>query len=485
MNIFRKNFVHVKGLFLKTTLRVRLVAMLVFIVILIPTIGMFIDYNRAYKEGFNATVASLEEQARSLLIAYRKIDNNESFKQYVTEYCHQMNEFISPGHLIIVLDTNGETLVQARHLSEDINKELFSADPQENLLKLNQKNLAYIVLDQETVGITIIVAQNLSHMEMVLRNQLINRSVTIMIAVLTLVSIVYLTLQSWIIKPITNLVYTARQWSGRNFEMRSISTGPKDIRMLSEEFNAMANELEKYDFEHNSEMEQARKIQNNLLPRKTPEIAGLTITAKYLPAKEVAGDLYDIIPISENQTAIVILDVCGHGISAALLTGVVKMSLHRRLSEQHDLSKAMYLINQDLLKCVPEGLFVTACVGVWNSSDMSWTYCAAGHTGGYLVSEKRVISLQSTASLLGVFEEKEWPITRVQLRPKDRLFLFTDGIIEASEYRTQEVFDLGDLLATMVEIQMQSQINSIVSIVQDFHGEHQIDDATIIGIGVL
>jgi serine phosphatase RsbU (regulator of sigma subunit) len=485
INTFNKCLVAVKKVFLETTLQFRLGTLLVFIVLLIPAIGMFVDYNRAYNESLSATVATLEEQARSLFIAREKIPDNENYKHYVTEYCHQMNEFISPGHLILILDAEGQILIQAHHQDEDINKEIVLANPKENLLKLNQYKLAYTVLEKETAGITIIVAQNLDHMEMILRNQLINRSLTTMVVVLSLVSIVYLTIQGWVIRPISNLVHIARQWSKRDFEARSVSSGPKDIRVLSEEFNAMANELEKYDLMHKREMEQARKIQDKLLPEAIPDIAGLTVVTKYLPAKEVAGDLYDIIPLSENRAALVILDVCGHGISGALLTGVVKMSLHRRLSEQMDLSKAMNLVNQDLLDCVPEGLFVTACVGIWDSTDHSWTYCAAGHAGGFLLTQEGVRTLDSTAPLLGVIEEHTWPVSRIKMSQRDRLFLVTDGITEASEYSTQDIFDPASLLATMKEGDMQSQIDSIVSRVQNFHGSQQKDDATIVGIEVL
>jgi sigma-B regulation protein RsbU (phosphoserine phosphatase) len=484
-NMISKYIACVKGIFLKTTLRFRLVVLLVFIVILIPAIGMFIDYHRSYNESLSATVATLEEQARSLLIAHEKIQGDENYRQYVTEYCHQMNEFISPGHLIVILDAEGEVLVQARHLAEDINKEILTANPEKNLLELNRYKLAYTLLEQEAAEITIIVAQNLNHMEMLLRNQLINRSITTMVVVLALISIVYTTVQVWFIGPISHLVQAARHWSKRDFRARSIPAGPKDIRVLSEEFNAMANELEEYDLSHKREMEHARKIQDKLLPEIIPDIAGLNVIARYLPAQEVAGDLYDIIPLSEKRTAFVILDVCGHGISAALLTGVVKMSLHRRLSEQSDLSNVMNLINNDLLKCVPEGLFVSACVGIWDSGDMSWTYCAAGHSGGLLVSPKNILSLDSTASLLGVFEEQQWPVARIPLHQGDRLFMFTDGITEAPEYNMQEVYDLGSFLETMKESPMQSQIDSIVSMVQNFHGDHQKDDATIVAVEVL
>lgn len=249
-----------KKAILKTTLQFRLVGLLVLIGILIPAIGMVVDYHRAYNESVSATVASLEEQARSLLIAYDKIVGEDNYRDYVIEHCRQMNEFISPGHLIIVLDAKGDVLVQVHHQADEINKDLFTSGSETNILKSNRHELAYTMLTHQTAGITVIVAQTLDHMEMRLRNQLVNRGITTGVSVLSLISIVYLAMRLWVIRPVSGLVVAARQWAMRNFNTRSVPVGSEDFRILSEEFNAMADELEKYDREHRHEIEQARKI---------------------------------------------------------------------------------------------------------------------------------------------------------------------------------------------------------------------------------
>lgn len=473
-----------KKRWLNTTLQCRLVALLVFIAVLIPTIGMVVDYRRAYGENVIATVASLEEQARSLLVAYDRIIGDENYRDYVIEYCHQMNEFISPGHLIVVLDAKGDVLVQVHHQADTIDADIFMSDSETNILHSDGHNLAYTKVTHETSEIAIIVAQTLNYMEMRLRNQLINRGITIVVSVLSLISIVYLAMRLWVIRPVSGLVVAAREWATRNFKTRSVSAGPEDFRVLSDEFNAMADELEKHDREHKHEMEQARKIQNNLLPKIALDIAGLKIATEYLPAKEVAGDLYDIVPLSETRTAFVVLDVCGHGISAALLTGVAKMSIHRRLSEFPDLSAAMASVNRDLLSTVPDGMFVTACIGIWDFEDRTWTYCAAGHTGGILMLPDTIISLDSTAPLLGVFEEQQWAVMQLQLEPSARLFLFSDGIEEAPQYYGNGTFNLGSLLEATKKQELKTQVESIILAVQNCHKGQQKDDATIIAIEV-
>lgn len=173
-------------------------------------------------------------------------------------------------------------------------------------------------------------------------------------------------------------------------------------------------------------------------------------------------------------------------IVTAVLTGVVKMSLHRRLAETDDLSEAMRLVNDDLIACVPEGHFVTACVGVWNQRDQSWTYCAAGHPGGLLLTQNHTKSLESTASLLGVFGGTDWPTNAVKLSPGDRVFLYTDGVVEAGLAEGKvEPYDLEKVLNNFIDLSLSEQIATIMAETTRRSSGRIKDDATIVAFEVL
>ena len=177
---------------------------------------------------------------------------------------------------------------------------------------------------------------------------------------------------------------------------------------------------------------------------------------------------------------------CNHSFSAALLTGVVKMSLHRRLVENDDLSQAMKWVNEDLLACTTTGQFVTACVGIWNSKDRTWTYCAAGHPGGVLFRQGQVQLFSATASLLGVVKDTDWPTNQINLVPRDRILLYTDGVTEIGVKNNElmtciydSIFDNG------IESDLSSHVAAVMVNSLSKTKSNIKDDATIVAFEVL
>jgi HAMP domain-containing protein len=470
-----------------STLQFRLTVLIVIVVLVVLCVSTLIDYHRTFNQHINAISASLEEQARALKVARSKITEQREFNSYVDDFCAQMNEHISPGHHVLVLNRTGTITVRTRHHSgAEVEEVLLSGDPNSQVMSVGSHKLAQVRISDED-GSIIIVAQYLDHMEKILRSQLISRGFTTLATTAAVILMIYFVLKMWVIKPVNNLAITAKEWARRNFSARSSPMGPADFRFLANEFNSMSEQLEAHEQNHLSELEEAKRIQEKLLPTTEPSISGLYITSEYRPAEHVAGDLYDIFQLSENKTCIGIFDVCGHGISAALLTGVVKMSLHRRLAEEKELSKAISLLNADISACVPEGHFVTACVGLWDQEDKSWTYCAAGHPGGLLLRQNHHTKpLESTAPLLGVFEGQNWPINAVKLSPGDRIFLYTDGVVESGLAEGQaEYYDLAKILSCCLDMSLREQVSIIMEGITERSGSGLKDDATMVAFEVI
>ncbi len=178
-----------------------------------------------------------------------------------------------------------------------------------------------------------------------------------------------------------------------------------------------------------------------------------------------------------------VLDVSGHGISAALLTGVVKMSLHRRLAEQNDLAKAVSLVNRDLLDCITDGQFVTACIGIWDPIHHVWTYCAAGHPGGLLMSGGQPSHLPHTGPLLGVMPDGEWSGRNIQLTGNERIYLYTDGAIEAgAPLNTLGKEGLERIVRQCGDLPLADQVAAIMNEVFQHYSDEPEDDVTILAM---
>jgi len=332
-------------------------------------------------------------------------------------------------------------------------------------------------------GATIVLAQYLDHVESILRRQLLSRAATTGATALAIIVLIFLALHFWSIRPIERLVEVAGAWSARVFSARADATGPSEIRLLASKFNLMAEELERHEHRRTAELERAKEIQVNLLPMSMPMLQGLSVAAEYRPVEHVAGDLYDVFELPGGRTAFVILDVAGHGITAALLTGVVKMSLHRRLAERSDPADAISLVNEDLLRCISDGQFVTACVGVWKAEDQAWTYCGAGHPGGLLSCRDQILHLPPTGPLLGVMADAQWLCKTIQLHEGDRLFLYTDGVIEAGIPDNKLAQDgLEAIVRQSPETSLEEQLALIMDEVSARSCGHPQDDATALAV---
>ncbi len=468
------------------SLRLRLTVGVALTVVLAVSVGVVVDYRREYNAHLERVFASLEEQARALGVARKRIRTQLSFLEHVEEFCAQMNAHISPGHHILVLDSQGNVIASTRrHSGAAVEHALRQANPRERVLPVREHRLAHARVKEDD-GATIIVGQYLDHIEGILRDQLLSRGVTAVVTAVMLMALLFLAIDLWVLRPLSRLSVAAEAWGARNFAARAEQLGPTDVRALAAEFNAMASHLQAHERKRVAEMELAREIQANLLPEAVPQAAGLAFAAAYRPAEQVAGDFYDIFSLPGGRVVIAIVDVAGHGISAALLTGVAKMSLHWRLGEYHNPARALERVNEDLIACLPEGRFVTACVGVWNTTDQTWTYASAGHPGGLVLSQAGVDRLGSTGPLLGVLGRATWEERRIPLRSGDRLFLYTDGLTEAgAPGNALSISGLQDILTGAGDVCLRDQVHRLMDQAVARADSARPDDVTIVAFEVL
>jgi hypothetical protein len=465
------------------SLRLWLAASVVMTVLAVVSTGELLDYRREHREHFREIFGSLEEEAQVLMTARMRMTQPEAFALYVDDFCARMNEFVSPGHHILVLDGSGKVIVRTRHHSgPEVGEALLAADPGQKVIKTGEHRLAQVRLT-DADGTTIVVAQYLDHMERVLREQLLSRAVTAAATGVLLIVLIFLAIQVWVLRPLARLTAAGKVWAGRDFSARIRPSGPSDLRRLTCDFNVMAERLDAYERNRLAEMEQARQIQAKLLPRSLPRVSNLTFAAAYRPAVFVAGDLYDVFQLPSGRTAAAVLDVAGHGVSAALLTGVVKMALLRRLSEREEPAQAMTAVNRDLLAC---GRFVTACVGVWDPKAFTWTYASAGHPGGLFLSDGRARPLDVAGPPLGVFETETWEQRSITMDAGRRLFLYTDGVVDAgAPDNPLGTTGLIRILESASDRTLQQQVAAVIEEVDVRSADGLLDDATLLALEVL
>jgi phosphoserine phosphatase RsbU/P len=194
------------------------------------------------------------------------------------------------------------------------------------------------------------------------------------------------------------------------------------------------------------ELETARRIQSSLLPLQIPQHAGLDIAVRFVPMTAVAGDIYDFVHVGPSCLGILVADVSGHGIPAALVASMVKVAFSAQVDQADDPAQVLSSMNQILCRHL-EHAYVTAVYAVVNTDRQTITIANAGHPPA-LLHRRDATSLveHDHGVMLGVFPDAEYTNTELApFAPGDRLLLYSDGVLEARD-RAGQFFD-GDRVA--------------------------------------
>ena len=181
------------------------------------------------------------------------------------------------------------------------------------------------------------------------------------------------------------------------------------------------------------ELEMAQQIQQSILPEFVPQIAGLDIAARYVPMAAVAGDFYDFIVLDNKRAGILVADVSGHGMPAALIASMLKIALAAQADYASDPAKVLHELNQALCGKFQHH-YVTAAYAFVDMEKHSLTYAGAGHPplllwGG---TSAGVRDISENGLFLGRFNFASYSSVEVPLAPGDWGLLFTDGISETT-----------------------------------------------------
>jgi len=235
------------------------------------------------------------------------------------------------------------------------------------------------------------------------------------------------------------------------------------------------------------EWEEARRIQQRLLPEKLPELRGCQMVAEWRPALVVGGDYFDVLKFSDESAGLCIADVCGKGLPAALLMANLQAAVRAHASESAAPAQVCEQLNRMFCSVSAHERFITLFYGLLDMRHRTLVYCNAGHSPGLLVRRNnRLIRLGAGGPLLGEFEGLFYEQGQVQLEPGDRLVLFTDGVAEAPS-QTQEEFGekrLAHLISEHRELAAAPLQEKIWSEVLQFCDGELQDDATLIVIAL-
>lgn len=188
-----------------------------------------------------------------------------------------------------------------------------------------------------------------------------------------------------------------------------------------------------------AELQIARQIQSSTLPQQLPKLADLDIAARYVPMTSVAGDFYDFLPDGPNRLGVLIADVAGHGVGAALIASMVKVAFAAQFEHGRDPAKLLSEVNIALCGKFEEQ-YVTAAYVYIDCERSIIKYAGGGHPPLMLASraDGTVRRIEENGPILGMFAQAPYSAVEIPFRPGDRLFLYTDGAFEAMNSALEE-----------------------------------------------
>ncbi len=248
----------------------------------------------------------------------------------------------------------------------------------------------------------------------------------------------------WNNKEVIGLVYLDHRFGGRSF-------GGDDLRLLGllanmaavkiENTRLLAEQIEKRRMEE--QLAVGAQIQRKLLPDQDPQLAGYDIRGTSQPCYEVGGDYYDFVAKKDGQLAVLVGDISGKGIGAALLMAVLQASVRTLVHRTDEPATLVAELNQVLVENSPSNKFSTLFYGELDPEAHRFTYVNGGHNPPLVVRAgfgvEGMEELDSTGPLVGLIPGARFEARTIALNPGDTLFVYTDGISEREDNDGEEI----------------------------------------------
>jgi sigma-B regulation protein RsbU (phosphoserine phosphatase) len=264
-------------------------------------------------------------------------------------------------------------------------------------------------------------------------------------------------------------------------------TKPFSIRELIGRVGAILRRSEgRSDLANQKELDDARRIQQRLMPEEIPQIPGLQIAGTWCPARIVAGDYFDVLKLDDETVAVCIADVCGKGMPAAMLMSNLQAAVKTCASRGMSPRELCERVNRVMCGNIAAQGFITFFYAQITRDRL--VYCNAGHNPPITVGAvyDRARRLSTGGGVLGVFTDWRYEEEEIPLTSGDRLLLYTDGITESHNSDGEEFGEnhLADLMQQLKDKSAAALTEAVIRAANDFSNGHFDDDLTVVALSV-
>ncbi len=265
-----------------------------------------------------------------------------------------------------------------------------------------------------------------------------------------------------------------------------------EIGQLARAFNQMAGDLESHEKvlvereRLRRELELCRQIQHDMLPQAPLRLGLAEVKGVSIPAREVGGDFFNYFVLPTGAIALLVGDVSGKGVGAALLMANIQATLRARMPLESDLARLAGAIDREVAETTPDEIYLTLFLGVLDPTTAMLRYVNAGHNPQFLLRRDGTrVSMDATGLPVGLMPGRGYEERRTSLSPGDLLFLYTDGMVEV-ENEAGDMFGVDRLDQVLDEhhaLDVDTLLVRVEDAVRGFRGQVEpSDDATMMAL---
>jgi sigma-B regulation protein RsbU (phosphoserine phosphatase) len=276
-----------------------------------------------------------------------------------------------------------------------------------------------------------------------------------------------------------------------------VSNDVTELVLAKQEAVALAAELQTRNEGYEEELQLAREIQQALAGGGLPKIAAndgstVDLSSRYIPISGLAGDFFEVIPISSSQAGLLICDVMGHGVRAALVVAMLRGLLEKQRSQATDPALFLRGLNDGLSSILERAgttMFATAFYAVVDLEKDTLRFSCAGHPGPIGLGAEGVTQFNTHRSTkgpaLGLIRGVVYPVNEMPMSSIDRLVMFTDGVLEAENQSGEPFFEkrLMEIIGSTAHEPLETMLDTILTSVLAFsEGKHFDDDVCLLAM---
>jgi sigma-B regulation protein RsbU (phosphoserine phosphatase) len=302
-------------------------------------------------------------------------------------------------------------------------------------------------------------------------------------------------------KSITNAVHSLDRGTEflkrGDFSQRIVVRSDDQLGSLADSFNQMTEYIQRLVKERvqkerlDRELEIAKDVQERLFPDSAPRMDRMDIAGICLPARIVSGDYYDFLSLGSQELGLAVGDICGKGISAALLMANLQATLRSNVmnlrsvgtGEDKTVAGVVERLNRQIYSFTAANKFASFFYAVYDDARQTLTYCNAGHNPPLYFNGNRVRRLDTGGTVVGIFEDAQYDQETIQMKKGDLFLAYTDGIVECVNEYGEEFGErrLIQLIEDNRHLAAASIKDKIVEQVQSWtFAEEREDDMTLI-----